>query len=526
MAEEMLHPGAVSLDMSQRLLDQFAERYREDPFFKERAPLAITRQIGRGGSGEVFLIVGSNRTRYALKVIEAQSPEEFRRKNREIETRKKLLDIPFLIYYYGYGTIAWQRRYYYLIFMPFFESTCDSYERISPFDEDRVLEMAIDVSLGLSICHEKGIIHRDIKPGNIFVSEPERFEVQDIYKSYIASKKHPVYLLGDFSNAKDTTEDGGGATVVMATHGFEPPEIADSPSPTPQYDIYSLGAVLYWRTSGMMTAGTTDYTRDEARNQGSRFRQRPPLGSDELWRIICKATQIDPVKRYPTALALRQDLLALRDRRRAAAQQNTAAYQAEHGAMAEKLRQAEQEKKALHEEIANLKRMLAQKPAAPAHSVVPGALSYLRDKLRFAETDGIIYGEYGGYIVTFSPRNMENEIFIASSINTQDNALTTSLYSFIQSRSKSTRMSGSAVSNLGVSLVASDPNPEALIGLLHAMTTELGARRVPGAQWCANCKKPIAGARKLVRIDSHVFTCDPECAAKVVSARAGTRILA
>jgi len=220
-----------------------------------------------------------------------------------------------VIYYHAFGSVLWQRRHYYLIIMPFLESTFETFERITPYSEDRAIEMAIDVSMGLAVCHERSIIHRDVKPGNIFVSDASRFQAQPVYAEYIQSKRWPLYILGDFSNAKDTTDSTGStSTVPMATFGFEPPEILDVQIPTAPYDIYSLGAVLYW-TCNRNRVGKDDYALSERENDGSRFRKRPVDASDELWQIIKHATQFDPSKRYQSARQMTDELMRLRESR-------------------------------------------------------------------------------------------------------------------------------------------------------------------------------------------------------------------
>jgi len=312
MAQDQPNANAASLSRAQRILDHFMGRNADDPFFKRTGPLTIVRQLGRGGSGEVFMIESDSGGRYALKIVDIRDPKEFQRSNREIQTRVLLQNIPFVVYYESFGTLFYEDRYSYLIFMPYMETVLDIYDRITPYDEDRVIEVGIDISCGLSVCHGGQIIHRDVKPGNVFVSETDRFPALAEYGDYLRSKKWPLFVLGDFSNAKNTAgSTGETGTVAMGSSGFEPPEILMGGVPGAPYDIYSLGAVLYWCANNN-SASPRDYAVDASVNAGSRFRNRPANGSDALWNIICRATQIDPARRYQSAAELRGDLVALR----------------------------------------------------------------------------------------------------------------------------------------------------------------------------------------------------------------------
>jgi len=306
--------NAQKLADAQDILYRFCERYHDHPFIREAGRMTVVRLLGRGGFGEVYQIADDHERRHALKIFSSKNSGDFDRKNREITTRTKIADVPFLMPYRCYGTLIHEKNWY-LIIMPYFEATCSAYERVTPYDEGRALELGIDISLALSACHEQKIIHRDVKPGNIFVRGPRGVSALPAFQEYLQSKRWPLFILGDFGNAKDTANATGNTrTIVMGSPGFEPPEICRTGEiPRETHDIYSLGATLYWCAN--WNADNTQNYATGGTDTGSRFIQKPADASEELWEIIQKATQVDPSKRYPTALALREDLIRLRDER-------------------------------------------------------------------------------------------------------------------------------------------------------------------------------------------------------------------
>lgn len=111
-----------------------------------------------------------------------------------------------------------------------------------------ILEKLID---GLKRVHEKGMVHRDIKPQNILLAkleEPIETPLPDIPEDERLAVGRPVLI--DFGAARDETHDGRSATNFVSA-GFAPFEQYTSRSkPTPQSDIYSLAAVAYYCLGG------------------------------------------------------------------------------------------------------------------------------------------------------------------------------------------------------------------------------------------------------------------------------------
>jgi len=296
--------------------------------------------------------------------------------NREIQTRKKIGDTPFLMHYHHHGTHIYLRSYWYLIFMPRLISTCADYERLTPFDEDRLIEIGIDLSYSLSACHTDGIIHRDVKPVNVFLISTEQFEGTGVYEQYLRSKKWPVCVLGDFGIAKDTTRSD--LFTNTGTTDYKSRELRENDLELvnrykEQQDIFSLGALLYWCANGhTFPARTVDISV----NSGSEYIQKPANASDDMWRIICRATQIQPQDRYTSAWEMRNDLRQLRIKR--------GLLEEESALLADRLETATQEKeRQARDAIAAIRRLEAERDEAK------NALNLLKAELSDTAADKI-----------------------------------------------------------------------------------------------------------------------------------------
>ncbi len=134
-------------------------------------------------------------------------------------------------------------------------------------DEKTVVKLGKDLCAALQACEKQGIVHRDVQPGNIFVSASG------------------AYKLGDF---------GIGKTGAELPAEFRTPEAEGN-----QVHVYSLGRILYWLLNGQ-------------RIGSGEALPEPANGSQELRKIVMKACAPDPKDRYANASELRRALDALR----------------------------------------------------------------------------------------------------------------------------------------------------------------------------------------------------------------------
>ena len=166
--------------------------------------------------------------------------------------------------------------------------------------EAEVVRIGRDLSRALTECARRSIVHRDIKPQNIFVSE------------------NGDYKLGDFGIAR--TMDKTTSATVAGTYDYMAPEVYYGKKYGASVDVYSLGMVLYWllnerRTAFLKLSDTPPSAaeKEEARTRRLRGDPLPPPahGSLELKRIVRRACAFDPKDRYRSAEELLEALEAL-----------------------------------------------------------------------------------------------------------------------------------------------------------------------------------------------------------------------
>ena len=254
----------------------------------------ITR-LGSGGMGTVYLVENPQlRRREALKVISIAETvdEEFaRRFSREAQTAAAL-DHPSIVTIYHYG-VADGDPWFTMAYL-------DGRDlRRASLRPDEVVAVVSRVADALDYAHEHGVIHRDIKPGNIMVTRRAMDDALD-----------RVVVL-DFGIAKLTT-----ATTLTAPSSFvgtlvyAAPEILDGKPAGPASDQYALACTAYELLSGATPFDADTQTRHIVAKLTTRpapiSTHRPELAA--LDPVFDRALARGPLDRYPTCGAFAADL--------------------------------------------------------------------------------------------------------------------------------------------------------------------------------------------------------------------------
>lgn len=266
----------------------------------------IVGELGSGASGVVYRIEAKreNRTDVSALKVEPITLEEvlysdpekrasILEKKRQAAVNEtsimyKLKKCPYIVGYEDENIVKLENTEGYVLLIRMEYLTClqDLVKR-GGFDcsEANVLKLAMEIGSGIQAAHNQGVIHRDVKPANFFVSDDG------------------TYKLGDFNISKSTVA----ARSFAGTEGYIAPEIYKAKQSvdntyTKQADIYSFGICLYQLLNDFCFPFEENCLAEEAidRRMNGEPLPLPKNASPEFGRIILKACAYDPAIRYQT----------------------------------------------------------------------------------------------------------------------------------------------------------------------------------------------------------------------------------
>ncbi len=269
----------------------------------------ILRELGKGSMGVVYLAKDTRlKRRVALKVLSQdlrENQDSLRRFQIEAEAAAKL-NHPNIATIYAVEKVNGQ----YFIAMEYLEG--ESLKGLIPKDGlqlDVFLEWFIPLSEALAHAREKGIIHRDIKPGNIMITRENCPKILDFGLARIHRR--------DTQDADASAPDAGMTQIgtIMGSPAYMSPEQATGKRVDQRTDIFSFGVVMYEALTGKkpfkgqtIQELITSLLKDDPQAVTVTKPGLPYL----LGYVITKALQKDLRKRYQTALDLLNDLGAVK----------------------------------------------------------------------------------------------------------------------------------------------------------------------------------------------------------------------
>jgi class 3 adenylate cyclase/tRNA A-37 threonylcarbamoyl transferase component Bud32 len=256
----------------------------------------LIRQIGSGGMAEVYLAYDEVLEReVAFKVLDrkhAESREAVERFRREARSAASLSH-PNIAAIFDRGHT--EDGTYYIV-MEYVEGGTleDLIQQEGPLSPERTTEVALQVAEALRVAHEKGVIHRDIKPQNILLSKTGEAKVADF----------------GIARAQAATTMTQAGSVIGSVHYISPEQALGEPA-TPKSDLYSLGVVLYEMLTGELPYDAETPGAVVMQHVGGLSRSPKevnPRVPEELDAVTARLLSKDPDDRYADATALVEDL--------------------------------------------------------------------------------------------------------------------------------------------------------------------------------------------------------------------------
>lgn len=175
--------------------------------------------------------------------------------------------------------------------------------------ESTIIDMVIPVVAGLVAVHDAGVVHRDLKPGNIFLSKGPNDEIEPKLLDFGISKANGTDKLKLTSVTRE---------LLMGTPLYMSPEALLGEEMTALSDQYSLGVVLYECCTGInpfIADSVAETARRVTSGEYPPLSEQPIRPSKRLASIIERAMSLEPAERYPDMRAMGRDLLGLAGQR-------------------------------------------------------------------------------------------------------------------------------------------------------------------------------------------------------------------
>src|SRR5437588_3748429 len=259
----------------------------------------VISKIGEGGMGEVYRARDTKLGRdVAIKVLPAAfsaDTERLRRFEQEAQAAGAL-NHPNILVIFHIGTHDGAP---YIVSELLEGETLRERLAGAALPQRKAIDYALQIAKGLAAAHEKGIVHRDIKPDNIFITDDGRVKILDFGLAKLTSATDGTSQT-EVPTRKVNTDPG----TVMGTMGYMSPEQLKGHPVDHRSDIFSFGAILY-----EMLSGRRAFRGDSmAETMSAILREDPPdlsetnkTVSPALERVVRHCLEKNPAERFHSA---------------------------------------------------------------------------------------------------------------------------------------------------------------------------------------------------------------------------------
>src|SRR6266516_4917294 len=260
---------------------------------------SVVSKIGEGGMGEVFRARDTKLGRdVAIKVLPAAfsaDAERLRRFEQEAQAAGAL-NHPNILVIFHIGT---HEGAPYIVSELLEGETLRERMAGSALPQRKAIDYGLQIARGLAAAHEKGIVHRDIKPDNVFITDDGRVKILDFGLAKLTAANDGTSQT-EVPTRKVNTDPG----TVMGTMGYMSPEQLKGQPADHRSDIFSFGAILY-----EMLSGKRAFRGDSmAETMSAILREDPPNLSESnktvspaLERVVHHCLEKNPAERFHSA---------------------------------------------------------------------------------------------------------------------------------------------------------------------------------------------------------------------------------
>src|SRR5215831_6361768 len=287
-------------------------------------------QLGHGAMGITFRATDESLQRpVALKIINtnlasrsAQARERFMREARAAGALRH----PNVATVYQFGVREESGQFFYAMELIEGETLEEHVRCLGPLDVLTTIDIALQVTAALQTAEERGLVHRDLKPGNLMLVEAGDENVEKVGRALRARRERtarravPTVKVIDFGVAKAVAEKTNAMSLThggfVGTPAFASPEQFTNAPVDVRSDIYSLGVTLWFLLTGQMLFGgrTIEEIRDARRSKPLPIEQlKAARVPHRFISLLMSMLAVEPAARPAGARELAARLQAIRD---------------------------------------------------------------------------------------------------------------------------------------------------------------------------------------------------------------------